>query len=141
MVAAGGTRLTKLTFFADTPRALAVSPDGATVYAAAFHSGNQTTAVSAEAVRIVYGGVMPGPAAIQLGPLTIPQPPTGLIVKYVDGHWLDPYGTNFDAYVKVRLPSRLTRGASFLVPMGTSSSRYMPWMICSSVPGFSPGIG
>ena len=102
--AAGGTRLTKLTFFADTPRALAVSPDGATVYAAAFHSGNQTTAVSAEAVRIVYGGVMPGPAAIHLGPLTIPQPPTGLIVKYVDGHWLDPYGTNFDAYVKVRLP-------------------------------------
>ena len=102
--AAGGTRLTKLTFFADTPRALAVSPDGNTVYAAAFHSGNQTTSVSAEAVRTVYGGVMPGPATIQLGPLTIPQPPTGLIVKYVDGHWRDAYGTIFDAYVKVKLP-------------------------------------
>ena len=49
--AAGGTRLAKLTFFADTPRALAVSPDGKTVYAAAFNSGNQTTAVSPYAVR------------------------------------------------------------------------------------------
>jgi DNA-binding beta-propeller fold protein YncE len=100
----GGTRLTKLTFFADTPRALAVSADGSRVYAAAFKSGNQTTSVSKEAVEKVYGGVMPGPAAIHLGSLTIPQPPTGLIVKYTNGHWLDAYGTNFDAYVKIKLP-------------------------------------
>src|SRR5262249_28404038 len=40
--ALGGTRLTKVVLFGDTPRALAVSPDGGTVYAAAFHSGNQT---------------------------------------------------------------------------------------------------
>src|SRR5262249_51169861 len=44
--AAGGTRLAKLTLFADTPRALAVSADGSKVYAAAFLSGNQTTVVS-----------------------------------------------------------------------------------------------
>ena len=100
----GGTRLTKLTMFADTPRALAVSADGNTVYAAAFKSGNQTTSVSQEAVEIVYGGVMPGPATINIGGLVIPQPPTGLIVKFVDGHWVDAYGTNFDAFVKVRLP-------------------------------------
>ena len=31
------------TLFGDTPRALAVSPDGSTVYAAVFKSGNQTT--------------------------------------------------------------------------------------------------
>src|SRR5690348_8132442 len=39
----GGTPLSILTLFCDTPRALAVSPDGNTVYAAAFHSGNQST--------------------------------------------------------------------------------------------------
>src|SRR5581483_4935562 len=105
--AAGGTRLAKITLFADTPRALAVSPDGATVYAAAFLSGNQTTSVSTDAVRHVYGGVMPPPNTV--GPY--PQPPTGLVVKYrpaPDGtyHWLDAYGANFDAWVKVNLPDR-----------------------------------
>src|SRR5439155_1570566 len=44
--ALGGTPLTKLTLFGDTPRALAASPDGNTVYAAVFQSGNQTTALS-----------------------------------------------------------------------------------------------
>src|SRR5262249_17139323 len=38
----GGTPLSIVTLFGDTPRALAVSPDGATVYAAVFQSGNQT---------------------------------------------------------------------------------------------------
>ncbi len=41
---------TILTLFCDTPRALAVSPDGNTVYAAAFHSGNRTTTVSVGSV-------------------------------------------------------------------------------------------
>src|SRR5262249_54988800 len=41
----GGTPVSILTLSGDTPRALAVSPDGATVYAAVFHSGNQTTTV------------------------------------------------------------------------------------------------
>jgi len=40
--ALGGTPLTKLTLFGDTPRALTASPDGNTVYAAVFQSGNQT---------------------------------------------------------------------------------------------------
>ncbi|MFP5284537.1 MAG: YncE family protein, partial [Thermoanaerobaculia bacterium] len=40
-----GTPLTIVTLFSDTPRALAVSPDGSRVYAAAFHSGNRTTAI------------------------------------------------------------------------------------------------
>ena len=43
--ALGGTPLTLLSLFGDTPRALAVTPNGATVYAAVFHSGNQTTDV------------------------------------------------------------------------------------------------
>ncbi len=109
--APGGTRLSKLTLFADTPRALAVTPDGKTVYAAAFFSGNQTTSVSDDAVSKVYGGVMPGPAAIDLGGNVIPQPTTGLIVKWKaapDGsfHWLDAYGTAFDPFVRVSLPDQ-----------------------------------
>jgi DNA-binding beta-propeller fold protein YncE len=104
--AAGGTRLTKLTLFADTPRALAVSKDGSKVYAAAFMSGNQTTAVSQYAVHQMYPNGMPGPATINLGGLIIPQPPTGLIVKYTNGHWVDAYGTIFDAFVKIKLPDQ-----------------------------------
>src|SRR5437867_2964332 len=43
----GGTPLQSppLSLFCDTPRALAVSTDGATVYAAAFKSGNRTTTI------------------------------------------------------------------------------------------------
>jgi len=109
--APGGTRLTKIALFADTPRALAVSPDAKTVYAAAFMSGNQTTSVSEDAVVNVYGGVMPGPSTIDLGGTIIPQPPTGLIVKYKPGpdgafHWLDAYGTAFDSFVRVSLPDQ-----------------------------------
>jgi 6-phosphogluconolactonase (cycloisomerase 2 family) len=110
--APGGTRLTKLTFFADTPRALAASADGKTVYAAAFFSGDQTTTVSEWAVSQVYTSGMPGPATITLGGQIIPQPPTGLIVKWrlgaPDGkyHWLDSYGTPFDPFVTVSLPDQ-----------------------------------
>ncbi|MCY3928268.1 MAG: hypothetical protein OXG81_08330 [Acidobacteria bacterium] len=46
----GGSPLRIVELFGDTPRALAVSPDGSTVYAAVFHSGNQTT--------VIHEGVM-----------------------------------------------------------------------------------
>jgi DNA-binding beta-propeller fold protein YncE len=101
---AGGTRLAKLTFFADTPRALAVSKDGSRVYTAAFESGNQTTSVSEYAVATMYPAGMPGPATITIGTTVIPQPRTGLIVKYKAGHWVDAYGTVFDPFVKINLP-------------------------------------
>ena len=48
--ALGGTPLNIVTLFADTPRALAVSPDGSTVYAAGFHTGNKTAAINQGAV-------------------------------------------------------------------------------------------
>jgi DNA-binding beta-propeller fold protein YncE len=107
--AMGGERLAKLTFFADTPRALAATPDGKTVYAASFMSGNQTTCVSSDAITAIYASVMPGPATITLGGQTFPQPTTGLIVKWKqtsDGafHWLDAYGSVMDPFVKIRLP-------------------------------------
>jgi DNA-binding beta-propeller fold protein YncE len=103
--AAGGQRLAKLTLFADTPRALAVSADGGTVYAAAFNSGNQTTSVSEYAVKTMYPAGMPGPATITIpGIGVVPMPPTGLIVKFNGSHWVDAYGTVFDPFVKVKLP-------------------------------------
>jgi len=112
----GGDRLAKLVLFADTPRALAVSADGNKVYAAAFFSGNQTTTVSVDSVRHVHAAWLdasspnlvhwPIDAAGHLSPY--PQPLTGLVVKYrADGtgalHWLDAYGANFDAWVKISL--------------------------------------
>ncbi|HVW25031.1 MAG TPA: beta-propeller fold lactonase family protein [Polyangiaceae bacterium] len=129
--AMGGQRLTKLTFFADTPRALAVTPDGKTVYAAAFLSGNQTTTVAEDSVKNVYNGIMPGPATITLGGQTIPMPTTGLIVKWKPGedgtsHWFDAYGTIFDDEVKVRLPDNdvFTIDATANPPAGVASGTY-----------------
>ncbi len=58
------------TLFGDTPRALGGTPDGSTVYAAVFHSGNQTTThqrerrcatAGVDAGSCIVGGVqMPG---------------------------------------------------------------------------------
>ena len=46
----GATPVRIVTLFGDTPRALAVSPDRKTVYAAILQSGNQTTTANLEAV-------------------------------------------------------------------------------------------
>jgi YVTN family beta-propeller protein len=52
----GGTPVEILSFFADTPRGLAVSPDGNTVYVGAFHSGNETTVINEVQVPDGFGG-------------------------------------------------------------------------------------
>jgi len=105
--ALGGQPLGILTLFADTPRALAVSADGKTVYAAAFQSGNRTTALS-ERIITPNGGLPPPHTNAQ----GVPQPPTGLVVKYrtdpTDGnlHWLDNIGRRWDDQVKLSLPDK-----------------------------------
>ena len=58
--AVGGRPIEILSFFADTPRARAVTPDGNTVYVAAFQSGNQTTVINE--VRVTDGFDRPGQA-------------------------------------------------------------------------------
>ena len=55
----GGTPVGIVTLFGDTPRALAVAPDGGTVYAAVFNSGNQTTTLSEGVVCNGFGSAMP----------------------------------------------------------------------------------
>jgi len=115
----GGTPLGIVTLFGDTPRALAASPDGSTVYAAVFHSGNRTTTVSEGAV--CNGGS--GASACTVGGLSVPgglpapntnhdgvaQPEVGLIVKFdplagPSGQWLDELGRNWNNAVKLSLP-------------------------------------
>jgi DNA-binding beta-propeller fold protein YncE len=112
----GGTPLRILSVFTDTPRALAVSPDGNTVYVAGFKTGNQTTVVPQE--RLCTGfkrepcnlrdgttspGGSPGPKTNAAG---APAPEVGLIVKYnrTTQHWEDELQRNWDASVRFRLP-------------------------------------
>jgi DNA-binding beta-propeller fold protein YncE len=100
----GGNPLTILTLFSDTPRALAVTPDGTRVYTAAFHSGNRTTSISH---KLLLG---PGEVFPQLAPATnfegIQQPITGLIVKFNGAHWVDESGRVWDDKVKLSLPDK-----------------------------------
>jgi DNA-binding beta-propeller fold protein YncE len=112
----GGTPVGIVTLFGDTPRALAVTPDGGTVYAAVFHSGNQTTTLSEGVVCNGFGsaapctvdgvlmpGGLPPPSTDATGE---PAPETGLIVKFdpASGHWLDPLGRDWSAAVRFDLP-------------------------------------
>ncbi len=107
---------TIITLFGDTPRGLAVSRDGARVYAAVFHSGNRTTTVneglvcdggaSAPACTIngnaVPGG-LPGPNVDANG---VAGPETGLIVHWnpLTSHWEDPLGRNWNNAIRFSLP-------------------------------------
>ncbi|MDH3212336.1 MAG: hypothetical protein OEM05_07605, partial [Myxococcales bacterium] len=98
----GGTPLEILSFFADTPRALAASPTGDTVYVAAFHSGNQTTAVNETLIPNGFGATgVPGPADNAAGD---PAPETGVIVKFDGSVWRDAAGNNRSALVPLSLP-------------------------------------
>jgi YVTN family beta-propeller protein len=117
-----GVPETIVELFGDTPRALAASPDGATVYAAVFHSGNQTTTVHEGAVCDdsnvngvpsgscnVGGFTMPGglppPETNAAGTL---RPETGLIVKFNPAlsRWEDELGRNWNNAVRFDLPDR-----------------------------------
>ncbi len=122
----GGVPIAVVTLFGDKPRALAVSPDGGTVYAAIFRSGNQTTTVhegvvcntsaanvAAESVQgpcVVDGVTVPGgyppPHKNHEGE---PKNETGLIVKRnrdggTSGAWQDELGRDWSAVVRFDLP-------------------------------------
>ncbi|MBX3028294.1 beta-propeller fold lactonase family protein [bacterium] len=121
--ALGGTPLTILTLFGDTPRALAASPDGGVVYAAVFQSGNRTTTVSEGAVcdtdsAHLNSNTVQGPCTIggvgMPGGMPLPhrnvagdvRPEVGLIVKFDGSHWVDELGRNWDPAVKFSLPDK-----------------------------------
>jgi YVTN family beta-propeller protein len=114
----GGTPLGIVTLFCDTPRALAVSTDGNTVYAAAFHSGNQTTI--ANGAVVCDGGAGAGPCTVSgttyPGGLPAPntnfqgvaQPEVGLIVRLnpATNRFEDELGRNWNPAVRFNLPDR-----------------------------------
>ena len=114
----GGRPLRIVELFGDTPRALTVSPDGNTVYAAVFNSGNRTTAISEGLVcngfdpntscsvrGVRYPGGNPGPATNYKG---LRAPEVGLVVKFnlAAGHWEDELGRNWDNAVRFSLPDK-----------------------------------
>lgn len=96
----GGTPLGILTLFSDTPRALAVSPDGARVYAAAFASGNRTTTLSPDATTT---NSYPGPGTNAEGEA---HPVLPLILKHDGQHWVDELGQNYDSAIEFNLPDK-----------------------------------
>ncbi|MCG8434116.1 MAG: YncE family protein [Gammaproteobacteria bacterium] len=91
----GGDPLTIITLFGDTPRALAVTPDGSTVYAAIFASGNRTT-------------VLPPNNFNKVPPLDsaddVDQPNTGVIVRFNGANWVDESNQIFNNFVGFSLP-------------------------------------
>jgi YVTN family beta-propeller protein len=112
----GGDEIGIVTLFGDTPRALTVSPDGNTVYAAVFKSGNRTTTVSEGAVCdgggsspcTINGSTAPGglppPNNVTIDGLA--QPETGLIIKQNGSSWKDELGRNWDSMVRFNLPDK-----------------------------------
>jgi len=128
---AGGTPLSILSFFTDTPRALAVSPDGNTVYVAGFKTGNQTTSISQGRVCVGFQnkpcaladgstspGGNPGPSTDASGE---PAPEVGLIVKFINGHWQDELNRIWDSSVRFNLPDTdvLSFSANTLQPIAS----------------------
>lgn len=99
--ALGGTPLTIVNLFGDTPRALAASPDGKYVYAAVFHSGNKTTTLFEEAVTSDKG--LPPP---HTNFEAIMQPHTGLIVQFEGGKWIDNIERDWSEQVRFSLPDK-----------------------------------
>jgi DNA-binding beta-propeller fold protein YncE len=116
--AVGGKPVTVLSLFGDSPGPLAVSPDGETVYAAVFKSGNQTTIVGR--VLICKGGIRAEPCEtmpdgpVAPGGLPPPNenieghqmPGAGLIVKWDGEGWKDELNRDWSSVIRLDLPDQ-----------------------------------
>lgn len=94
----GGAPEKIVNLFGDTPRALAATPDGSTVYAAVYHSGNRTTIISEGSVGL---DKLPPPTQTTAG---VQQPSVGLIVKFDGTNWVDELGRVWNDAVRFNLP-------------------------------------
>ncbi len=123
----GGTPIANVVLFGDTPRPLARSADGNTVYAGIFNSGNQTTAVNELAVCNAGSacGAFPALPPPRQNIEGITGPEVGLIVKFdqTTGRWLDAAGQDFSAAVRFELPDLdvFALDAAALTPVETAS--------------------
>jgi DNA-binding beta-propeller fold protein YncE len=111
-----GTPLNIISLFTDSPRALTVSADGSKVYAAGFKTGNQTTVIT-ETLITDNGGVPKATLNVDTDGNGVPeahmtdvngnmQPLTSLIVKFIDGKWVDEEGKDWSQYVNFNLPDK-----------------------------------
>ena len=121
----GGTPLKVVELFGDTPRALAVTPDGNTVYAAIFNSGNQTASAPMPLVcsgpdptqpcdgdgitspnGLANGQIPGGPLAPWTNKAGANAPLVSMIVKYnnATGIWEDEAGRNWSNAIRFNLP-------------------------------------
>jgi DNA-binding beta-propeller fold protein YncE len=120
------------------PRAMAVSPDGSTVYAAIFQSGNASTIISAGIGPLEslpnanpvtfpdtpYGGVDPPPnngtifvPALNPALSNAPAPVTGLIVKKNSaGHWMDDNQGDWTEFISGDLAASAGRPPGWDMP-------------------------
>ncbi|MVF12823.1 hypothetical protein FT643_11795 [Ketobacter sp. MCCC 1A13808] len=80
-----GEPRTILNMFGDTTRALARSPDGETIYAAVFNSGNRTTVLTDDREN---GDILDKAPPFE-NVEGAQQPETGLIVQYNGRNWVD----------------------------------------------------
>ena len=92
-----GKPLSVLTLPSDVPRALAISNDGRTVYAASFMSGNRTTVLHRDALNIPKPGISTSADGVQ-------APATGLIVRFDGTAWRDEVRNDWSSRVKFTLP-------------------------------------
>jgi len=85
----------------------AAHPDGSRVYAAGFHTGDQTTTLPQPALAGFAGSPdippLVGPATNHAG---VPAPDVGEIVKFNGSHWVNTAGTVRDDFVKFALPDK-----------------------------------
>lgn len=88
-----------LSLFTDTPRALTVSADNSTVYAAGYLTGNQTTVIMAAGVNQPKAGPHDSADGVQ-------EPFTALIVRYNGMHWTDELEQIWDNKVLFNLPDK-----------------------------------
>jgi DNA-binding beta-propeller fold protein YncE len=111
----GGLPRAIVTLFGDTPRGLAVTPDGKTVYAAIFKSGNQTTATGSQLACPF--GTGPCTVAGQQVPAGPPGPPTNaagitapqvsvILKQDAQGAWRDSRGIDWTGNVRFQLPDQ-----------------------------------
>lgn len=111
----GGTPISIVSLFGDTPRALTVSKDGSTVYAAIFKSGNQTTSISSELPCPGFSTSTPctvddaGVPGSPIGPATnhagVPSPAVSVLLKMNStGNWIDQIGRDWTANTMFTLP-------------------------------------
>ncbi|SET60412.1 6-phosphogluconolactonase, cycloisomerase 2 family [Stigmatella erecta] len=100
----GGTPLTLVSLFSDTPRALAVTPDGARVYAAAFHSGNRSSVVHESLVP--NGGQAVGGVPAPNFANGVQGTEVSVLVRFDGQNWFDALHRPWTDKMRFSLPDK-----------------------------------